>query len=205
MRVLLIAGVALVALSSVAGAEVRNLTGFNSINTSDRIAVEVRQGDAYRVEVLGSDADQVRTQLDGRALEIRQRSRPWFGGPRDIDARVIVTSPNIEGLAASRGASIQAEGIRASNISLAASMGGSIDVSGECVAVNAAASMGGAIDADGLECQTANISASMGGDAEVFASRSYNASASMGGAVRVEGNPQSGERSASMGGSVSNN
>ena len=33
MRVLLIAGVALVALSSVAGAEVRNLTGFNSINT----------------------------------------------------------------------------------------------------------------------------------------------------------------------------
>ncbi len=205
MRVLFIASVALIALSSVAGAEVRNLTGFNSINTSDRIAVEVRQGDAYRVEVLGSDAQQVRTQLDGRALEIRQRNRPWFGGPRDIDARVIVTTPNIDGLAASRGASIRAEDIRASDISLAASMGGSIDISGECRALSAAASMGGSIDADSFECQTANISASMGGDAEVFASRTFNASASMGGAVRIEGNPQTGERTASMGGSISSN
>ena len=205
MRVLLITGAALIALSTVAGAEVRNLTGFNSINTSDRIDVEVRQGDAYRVEVLGSDAGQVRTQLDGRALEIRQRNRPWLGGPRDIDARVIVTSPNIDGLSASRGASIRADGIRVSDISLAASMGASIDISGECRAVSAAASMGGSIDADGFECQTANISASMGGDAQMYASRTYNASASMGGAVRVEGNPQTGERSASMGGSVSSN
>ena len=205
MRVLLIASVALVALSSIAGAEVRNLSGFNSINTSDRIDVEVRQGDAFRVEVLGSDAEQIRTQLDGRALEIRQRNRPWFGGPRDIDARVIVTIPNIEGLAASRGASIRAEGIRASDISLAASMGGSIDISGECRAVSAAASMGGSIDADSLECQTANISASMGGNAEVFASNTFNAAASMGGAVRVDGSPQTGERTASMGGSISSN
>jgi len=205
MRILVITSAALIALSSVAGAEVRNLTGFNSINTSDRIAVEVRQGDAYRVEVLGSDAERVRTQLDGRALEIRQRDRPWFGGPRDNDARVIVTTPNVEGLAASRGASIRAEGIRASDISLAASMGGSIDISGECRAVSAAASMGGSIDADSFECQTANISASMGGNAEVFASNTFNAAASMGGAVRVDGRPQSGERTASMGGSISTN
>lgn len=205
MRVLLIASAALVALSSVAGAEVRNLTGFNSINASDRIEVEVRQGDSYRVEVLGSDAERVRTQLDGRALEIRQRGGPWFAGPRDIDARVIVTAPNIDGLAASRGASIRAEGIRASDISLSASMGGSVDVSGQCQAVSAAASMGGSVAAGGLECQTADISASMGGDAEVFASRTFNASASMGGAVRVEGSPQTGGRSASMGGSISSN
>ena len=203
MRILLIASAAALALSSVANAEVRNLTGFTSVSTSDRIPVEVRQGESYRVEVLGSDAGLVRTQLDGRALEIRQRNRPWFGEPRRIDARVVVTAPNFQALAASRGGSIRAEGLRVSDMSLAASMGGSIDASGECQALSASASMGGSIDADNLECQTANISASMGGDAQVFASRTYNASASMGGAVRIEGNPQSGETSASMGGSVS--
>jgi len=205
MRLILIAGVALLALSSPTSAEVRALSGFTSISTSDRIPVELVQGDAFRVEVIGTDAERVRTELDGGALEIRQRSRPWFGGPPAIDARVRVTAPSVSSLAASRGGSIRAEEIRVADLSLAASMGGSIDISGQCGALSASASMGGSIDADSLQCQTANISASMGGDARVYASRSYNASASMGGSVNVDGDPARGERRASMGGSVSTN
>ncbi len=205
MRIFMAASVVALMLTGAAGAEVRNLTGFTSVSVADRIPVEITQGESYRVEVVGSDAARVRTQLDGRSLEIRQRNRSWFGGPSHIDARVLVTMPNVSALAASRGASIRAERIRGADVALAASMGGSIDISGACRGLSASASMGGAIDADDFQCETANISASMGGDAEVFASRNYNASASMGGAVRVDGGAESGERRSSMGGSVSSN
>lgn len=203
MRSLFILGAAFVALAGAAMAETRTHSSFTGVSTSDRIPVEVTLGESYRVEVLGSDAERVRTEVDDGVLEVRQRNRPWFGGPPRIDARVRVTAPAIDSLAASRGGSIRAEGMRANSMSLAASMGGDIDVSGTCGALSAAASMGGSIDADSLECETARIAASMGGDAKVFASNSYNASASMGGSVRVGGNPQRGDVSTTMGGAVS--
>jgi hypothetical protein len=201
----LIASAAANALASAASAEVRTVTAFDAISASDRIPVEVTQGDAFRVEVIGSDAARVRTELDGETLEIRQRNRPWFGGTPRIDARVIVTMPSVVGLAASRGASIRAESIRGRDVSLAASMGGAIDISGACQTLSVSASMGASIDADAFQCATANISASMGADVQVFASRTYNASASMGGAVRVDGGAQQGGSSASMGGAIVTN
>lgn len=203
MKYVIAAAVAAFAMGSIAAAETRNLRDFDSVNASDRISVEVSTGEAYRVEITGRDAARVLTEVEHGALKIRQRNRSWFGGPRRIDARVRVVMPAVDGLAAARGASIRAENIETQSMSLAAAMGGSIDISGSCRSVSVSAAMGGAVDADGFHCETARISASMGGAADVFASDGFNASATMGGAVTVSGEPEERDVATSMGGSVS--
>lgn len=191
------------ALVGAASGETRALSGFTGVNASDRIPVEITIGDGYRVEVTGADAARVRTEVDDGALRIRQRNRPWFGGPPRIDARVVVTMPSLDSIAASKGAEVNATGIDSGSLDLSASMGGAIDAAGRCRALTVAASMGGAVDADAVQCERADISASMGGSADVYASAAISAAASMGGAVTVEGNPTSRDVSTSMGGSVS--
>jgi hypothetical protein len=193
------------ALAAPAAAETRNLRDFDSVSASDRVEVEVVQGDHFAVEVTGPDADRVTTIVDDRDLRIRQRSRTWFGNVPRVDARVRVVMPNIEGLAAARGAELRATNINARELSLAAAMGGALSVTGACTTLDAAASMGGAIDAEGLQCRDADIAASMGGAVEVYASGRFDAAASMGGDVEVAGGGQRGDIATSMGGSVSQN
>lgn len=194
---------AVLTLAGVASAETRNLSGFTGVAVADRIPVEVAIGDSYSVEVIGSESERVRTEIADGVLRIQQRSRPWFGGTPRIAARVVVAMPALEALAASRGASVSAEDINARSMSLAATMGGTIEIDGRCSDLSASASMGGSIDADSFQCATADLSASMGGEMDVFASTSYNAAASMGGSINVDGDAQARDVASSMGGSVS--
>jgi hypothetical protein len=181
------------------------LSNFDGVAASDRIRVEVLQGDGYRVEVLGADAEDVRTRVEGRTLKITQANRGWFGGNRRIDASVRVTLPAIDSLAAARGAEVRAANIRADDMSLAAAMGGELRVTGTCNSLSAAASMGGVVDAQNFQCADADAAASMGGDVRVFASRRFEAAASMGGAINVAGGGARGDVATSMGGSVTQN
>ncbi len=96
------------ALAVPAAAETRNLSGFSAVNASDRMTVEVAVGERYSVEVTGSDADRVRTRLDGNTLRITDARRPWWGGGHRLDARVRVTAPAINRVSASRGAELVA-------------------------------------------------------------------------------------------------
>jgi hypothetical protein len=203
MRTVLITCAAFAVMAGAATAETRDVGRFVAVSATDRVPVEIVRGDSYSVEVIGQDASRVRTEIDDGALEIGQRNRSWFGNPARIDARVRVTTPSIERIAASRGASVRAEDIEADDMSLAAAMGGSIDISGRCRSLSASAAMGGSIDADAFQCVTANISAAMGGDADVYASSAFDASASMGGSISVGGNPTDRDVSTAMGGSVS--
>jgi hypothetical protein len=212
------------ALAGAANAETRNVSGFTEINAADRITVEVLVGEAYSVQVTGPDADRVRTHVDGRTLRISDRNRPWFGGTPDLDATVRITSPRVEGVAASRGAELTAtlsgqcgafsaaaamggtasvSGVNCSNVSASASMGGSLEMAGACGDLSASASMGGEVRARDLQCRTVDASASMGGALRVYASESYDASASMGGAVDVDGAPRRGDATSALGGSIS--
>lgn len=205
MRNILIATAAFAVLTGVANAEVRNVSNFTGVSAADRIQVEVTIGPNYRVEVTGSDADKVTTRVEDNGLMIRRTNRPMFGGTPPIDATVRVTMPAVDSLSSSRGAELTATNVSAQNMSLAASMGGELQVSGTCTTVDAAASMGGSIRAEGLQCQNANIAASMGGDARVFAANSYDAAASMGGSVNVAGGGRGDDIATSMGGSVDTN
>jgi hypothetical protein len=208
-----------------ASAEVRNVSGFQHVNAADRLTVAVAIGDGYRVEVTGSDAERVRTRIDGDVLRIEDARRPWFGRSPRLDAHVRVTVPAIEGVAASRGAELVAsiaggscndfsvaaamggvarvEGAQCDDVDVAASMGGEVTIAGACQDLDASASMGGYVRAEDLQCATVDASAAMGGDIRAFASRSYDASAAMGGAINVAGGANASDTSSIMGGEIS--
>ena len=199
----LITAATFIALIGGAHAETRNLSNFTGVSAADRIRVDVNVGDGYRVDVSGSDAEKVSTRIDDDGtLVIRRTNRPIWGGTPPIDATVRITMPAVDNLASSRGAELTAANVAANTMSLAASMGGELRVTGACRSLDAAASMGGAIRAEGLECRDADIAASMGGEARVFASNRFDATASMGGTVTVSGGGERGDIATSMGGTV---
>lgn len=213
------------ALAQPAAAQTRPLSGFTAIDAEDRVTVTVVVGEAYAVEVTGSDAGRIRTRVDGRTLYIEDMRRPLFGPSPRLDAQVRITAPEVEAVAVSRGAQLAANltgacsdlsvaasmggsasvtGAHCDTVSSSASMGGDLRIAGECRAHDVSASMGGYIRANDMTCETVDASASMGGDIRAFASRSYDASASMGGSINVSGGASRGETTAFMGGAVSN-
>ena len=193
--------IAAIFLAAPASAEMRELSGFRNVQAVDNIVVEVRLGPAFAVEVTGPQADRVITRVEGHALKISERNRPWFGPDRRVAALVRVTMPEVSGLAAARSANLTGFDIHARDISLAAAMGGELRVTGTCDGADVAAAMGGIVHAEGFQCARADISAAMGGEASVFASQTFQATAAMGGSVDIAGGAH-GDTTAVMGGEV---
>jgi hypothetical protein len=212
------------ALALPAAAEMRNLRGFDEIYASDRIRVDVSVGAEYSVEVTGADAERVRTRIENGQLRISDARRPWFGRTPQLDAHVRVTAPEVEGVAAARGAEVRAnlaggscssfsaaaamggeavvESIQCDDVDASAAMGGVLRLEGACRMLDVSAAMGGEVRADRLQCELVDASAAMGGDIRAFASQSYDASAAMGGAINVAGGARVSDRSSVMGGSI---
>lgn len=188
-------------LALPAAAETRNLSGFDSVGAQDQIEVIIAVGAPYAVEVTGRDAARVLTEVEDGTLKIRQRNRPWFGS-QNLDATVRISMPELESLAAARGAEVSATGVSAQHFEVAAAMGAEVRVSGTCRSLDAAAAMGGSIRADQLICETADVAAAMGGDARVYASQTYEGAASMGGTINVSGDGASRGSSTAMGGTI---
>lgn len=186
-----------------ASAETRHLRGFDVVGVSDQIRVEITVGGDYAIEVTGRDAARVLTEVEDGTLKIRQRNRPWFGS-RHLDANVRITMPELESVAAARGAELTATGVNAVAFEIAAAMGAEVRVSGTCRSLEAAAAMGATIEASALLCETADVAASMGGTAEVYASQTYEGAASMGGTIDISGDGASRGQSTAMGGTINN-
>jgi hypothetical protein len=221
MREIMIACVSCLALASAASADTRAVTGFNTVNASGRFDVSVTVGDRYEVNVTGADAARIRTRVEGETLKIEPARRPWFGNPR-YDARIAVTVPQLSGVAAARGAEVEARAggectefgaaaamgavlsvtdLTCRAVEVASAMGAQVTMSGECDTLQVAAAMGGAVDAEALRCRQVDATAAMGGAVEAFATQSYDASASMGGDINIGGGA-TGDRTTAMGGSV---
>jgi|CXWL01.1.fsa_nt_gi hypothetical protein len=218
-----IAILALAALTGAAAAEQRTVTGFDNINASGRFRVEIAVGPAHTVNVEGSDAARIVTRRDGDTLKIEPRNRPWFGGEPRYDAVVRVTLPRFEGVAASRGAQVNATGggactefdavaamganlvvreLFCGHVDASAAMGGEMELVGGCRSMDVSAAMGGIVEADALHCETVDASAAMGGEIKAFAETSYDASAAMGGDIDVSGAGRAADRSTALGGSI---
>jgi hypothetical protein len=205
MKYLIAPALLALALAAPASAESRNLAGFDSVNASDPMEIEVAIGPQFAVDVSGREAGRVRTWLQGRQLHVAENNRPWFGPDRHIDAVVHITMPSIEALSAARGATLTAHNVQAGNIDLAAAMGGELHIDGVCQSVDASAAMGGSLHAEDLRCARADASAAMGGEMRLNVSDSYDASAAMGGSIDITGKGARGHVSAVMGGEVHQN
>jgi hypothetical protein len=213
------------ALAAPAAAENRALSGFSAIDAEDRINVTIALGDSFAVEVTGSDAERIRTRVDGRTLYIEDARRPLFGRSPRLDANIRITAPSIESVSASRGAQLAANlsggacddftaaasmggsasvtGAQCNAVSTSASMGAEVRIAGACRTHDISASMGAYVRANEMQCATVDASASMGGDVRAFASQAYDASASMGGSIDIDGGGRATDTSAAMGGSIS--
>lgn len=215
---------AALAAAGAAYAEPRNLDGFDQVHAAGRFRVEISVGPNHTVNVEGADAAQIATRVDGDTLKIEPRRRPWFGAERRYDVLVRVTLPRFAGVAAARGAEVNASGggectsfdavaamgaaltvreLVCAKVDAAAAMGGNLELAGACRTLDVTAAMGGAVDAAGLRCTNVDASAAMGGAIEAFAERTYDASAVMGGDVDISGGGHATDRSAVMGGSIS--
>lgn len=211
------------ALAGAAAAEPRALTGFDNVNASGRFRVEIAVGSAHTVNVEGPDAARIVTRRDGETLKIEPRDRPWFGGEPRYDALVRVTLPQLAGVAAARGAQVNATGggacadfaaaaamganlvvreLYCGHVDVSAAMGGVVELIGACRTLDVSAAMGGSVEADALQCGTVDASAAMGGEIKAFATTSYDASAAMGGDIDISGGGRAADRSTALGGAV---
>lgn len=199
----LIATVAVIALlPSAASAELRPLSGFTKVSASAGTHVEVQVGPGFNVSVEGRDADRVVTRVANGTLIVEPVRTIGFSWRGRRDAVVRVSMPAVEGLDASSGAHIEAQGVAASELALDASSGASIEAAGTCGNFTADASSGANIDAAALQCQTGSVDVSSGAQAHIYASGRLNVDASSGGDVIASGAPQIGDISLSSGGSL---
>ncbi len=209
LRLTQLAGASLAALSLAAPGlaqdrEVRDLTGFDSIDANGGYELVVIAGDAWSVELIGDadDFDEIEAEVDGTKLEIFQDSG-FFSRRHSLDVVVQVTMPAaMRELEFGRGIRAEVSGIDTPILDVDISTGASARLSGVCGEVEYDASTGASLRAASLVCERVEADASTGASLSVHATEAADASASMGASIRVEGNPASRHSRSSMGGSV---
>jgi hypothetical protein len=198
---ILAAAIVVLLAAGVASAEQRQLSGFTGVSAQAGTDVRVTVGGDFSVEVIGPDADRIITRISGNDLIVEPRRTGWFQrGPRN--ARVRVTMPSVSALSSSSGADLVATGVNGGAISLDASSGADLRVSGTCSSFEADASSGADIHAAALRCENGSVDVSSGADVRIYASGRLDVDASSGGGVVAYGNPSVGNIDLSSGGSL---
>jgi len=200
MNKIALASAALVlVLAGAANAAPRSHNGFSRVAASAGTDVRITVGRGFSVDVSGRDADRIVTRVSGDTLVV-EPERNWRS--RRHDAVVTITMPEIDGLDASSGAHIAANGLSSGDVTLGASSGARVQVAGSCARVDADVSSGADLDASELQCQNGAAEASSGGRVRVNATGRLDVDASSGGRVIAYGDPSIGNISLSSGGAL---
>lgn len=199
MKTILLAAAAALGCIGPAAAEPRALAGFDAIEASGRLSVQIEQGAAFAVDIAGPRADRVEARVQGGVL-VLATPHNWFGFGQDANVRV--TLPALRAIESAAGVEVVARDIQADALTLDASSGSSIDINGACRMLNVESSSGAEVRALGLRCDIVAVDASSGADAAVFAQASADVEASSGADVRVAGEGRLGRVSLSSGGDL---
>lgn len=200
--------------------DVRSLGAFSGVKAGEAIDVYLKRGDkeSVRVEVTGTDASNVLTEISGGYLRIHMRD----GRYRNRSAKVYVTYVSLNKIHASSAANIFSEGaVKADNLDVSASSAASVEISidagsvvaeassagdvlleGRAKTLEVDASSAGEVDAYALDTEIVRASVSSAGSAKVSASKELTARASSGGSIRYRGSPAKINTDSSSGGSV---
>lgn len=187
------------AFAAPAFAETRNLAGFDAVNASGRLSVQIEQGPGFVVDITGPRAERVEALVRNGVL-VLATPHNWFGFGQDANVRV--TLPALRAIESSAGAEVVARDVQADALMLDASSGSSIDINGACRSLGVDSSSGAEVRALGLRCDNVAVDASSGADAAVFAQASADVEASSGADVRVAGPGRLGAVSLSSGGDL---
>ena len=221
--VLTLSGLLLVLTVLAQSRETRNLRSFNEVSVSEAIKVDLVKGNSEKaeVEVTGTDAENVLTEISGDRLKIHMASGNW----KNVNAYVRLTYQNLEEIDVSSAASISTESTITADrmemdVSSAAKADLIFDVGQMEVDVSSAAnfkaegnvdeievdvSSAGSVSAYDLECKAADLSASSAGSIKITVTESIDARASSGGSIQYKGKPDKERVSSSSGGSVKGN
>ncbi|MEM9706890.1 MAG: DUF2807 domain-containing protein, partial [Pseudomonadota bacterium] len=205
LHVFFIAGAATI-FSSCANAETRkfNETGFDAIDVSAGIVVNLTVGGEYAIEAEGETKalEKLVIRKTGDTLRIGRKNGFVSFGPQD-DITVTISAPQIDDLGASSGAMVNAVSLSSDEYSFEASSGAAINASGDqCSALEADASSGAEINTLNLSCAKAVAEASSGARLRLMVTDELSAAASSGAAVVVSGRPEKLQTNTSSGGEV---
>jgi len=215
--------VALLLVLSTAGvqAQPRTVAPFSGVSAAEGVSVYLKNGDkeSVRVEVTGTSADNVLTEVSGSYLKVHMKEGRYKGS---IDVKVYVTYVRLTKISASSAGNIYSDGpIKATTLGLSCSSAGTIEVQAQAESITADASSAGdieltgttksfsaevssagEIDAYDLESDKVVASAVSAGSIKVSVVSELKAEASSGGSVRYRGNPTKTNTNSSSGGSV---
>ena len=178
---------------------------FTRVAASQGVEVNIVQGDA--VQVIASaeteeDLERIEIEVDDGELQIRRgswSSNIWNWGKSYGHVSVNVVVPELEGLSSSSGADLTAVDISCEELSIDASSGSRLTVSGGCNEIDIDASSGASINARELEAKSVTVDASSGANIDVFALTNFQGDASSGANVEVHGGAQVFESDTSSG------
>ena len=143
--------------------------------------------------------DHVKVYVEEQTLYVK------LDAPRAISTdrlEVYIPKFSYSSLAISLGAEFSDRAFSGAELTIAASAGAEVDISGEADTLTVAASAGADLSLDELRVKSATVSASAGAEVEVYVTESLVANASAGAEVSYKGNPQSVEVSKSAGATV---
>jgi len=221
--VLTLSGLFLILTVFAQSRETRNLKSFSEVSVSEAIKVELVKGSSEKaeVEVTGTDAENVLTEVSGNRLKIHMASGNW----KNVSAFVRLTYTNLEEINVSSAGSISTESVISSDrmemdvssagkadlifnvgqMEVDVSSAANLNAEGEVDEIEVDVSSAGSMSAYDLECKTADLSASSAGSVKITVTEQIDARASSGGSIRYKGNPDKERVSSSSGGSVKGN
>ena len=198
-----------------------------AVATGIRAEIEVGPPQSVRIEAQDpADFDDLVVEVHDGSLTLQFDSGERCCGQDPIRSHVevvaYVTVPDVRGLRASSGASVEAAGVSADRLELqtssgarmraaiargpiieaAAANGTSLALSGACGHLAADVSSGASLSAADLACRSVAVTASSGASATVFARDRAVADASSGASISVHGRPSATDIDTSTGGSV---
>jgi len=200
--------------------QIRSVGSFTGVKVGEAIDVYLKKGDkeSVRVEVSGTSASNVLTEVSGSYLKIHMKD----GRYRNRNVKVYVTYVSMEKIRASSAANVFSEGtIKAGSMEISASSAATIEISieAEFASIDASSagdvvlegkaktleidvSSAGEVDAYSLESESVRANASSAGSAKISVSKDLHAQASSGGSIRYRGAPAKTNTNSSSGGSV---
>ena len=176
----------------------RDHSNFTSLDIGGGIVANVTVGPDFKVEVTGQHPEQISTRQVGTELKIRPRGHFFFWSSGALPA-VQIVMPAVAAVRSSAGAEVNATGIAADSLSLAASSGAQIHAAGTCKALALKASSGAELDTGDLACEAGRADASSGSSVKVRVSGKFDLDASSGADVTNLGASTSGDVSLNSG------
>ncbi|MEQ9425994.1 MAG: DUF2807 domain-containing protein [Cyclobacteriaceae bacterium] len=184
---------------------------FDEVKISDKIDVEIREGDNYSVELFASQRvlDKIKARQYGDMLTLDMQDWAWFRMRRSRPVQVEITMPKLISLDLSGSSSADVSGFSGDFLAVDLSgsadaeldidyerieidMGGSSDlqISGTASDLIAEVSSSSSLNALDLECKIADIRASSSANVRVWVIDQLEVEASGSSAVRYKGNPE---------------